>query len=177
MSVAGHSTKTALTLLVTELEVLLAVSRTRQNRAWIREALHPNSVRSLFRFTTVLCGLILSLCLVLHGEPGHIVSGSLLIVLVVGNVLVSGWEAWQRSREILKRTQKVLLEVKETIALASWQPENYPHLHTPMSASVVLQWTLRDGKVVNLPWTLLVKSVLGNNFYFIFQYTCNFTSA
>ena len=38
-----------------------------------------------------------------------------------------------------------------------WQPLNYPHLHTPEAASIVLQWTLRDGAHVNLPWALLVK--------------------
>ena len=33
-------------------------------------------------------------------------------------------------------------------------------LHTPLSASVVLQWTIRDGHKVNLPWALLVKDDL-----------------
>ena len=41
-----------------------------------------------------------------------------------------------------------------------WSQENYPHLHTPLSASVVLQWTIRDGHKVNLPWALLVKDDL-----------------
>jgi hypothetical protein len=39
----------------------------------------------------------------------------------------------------------------------AWQPSNYPHLHTPLSSSVVLQWTLRNGSLVNLPWALLVE--------------------
>ncbi len=25
-----------------------------------------------------------------------------------------------------------------------WRVENYPHLHTPLSASIVLQWVLRQ---------------------------------
>ena len=40
---------------------------------------------------------------------------------------------------------------------AAWIPQNYPHLHTPLSSSVVLQWTLRNGSLVNLPWALLVE--------------------
>jgi hypothetical protein len=39
----------------------------------------------------------------------------------------------------------------------AWQPSNYPHLHTPLSSSVVLQWTLRNASLVNLPWALLVE--------------------
>ena len=39
----------------------------------------------------------------------------------------------------------------------TWLPTNYPHLHTPLSSSVVLQWTLRNGSLVNLPWALLVE--------------------
>ena len=32
-----------------------------------------------------------------------------------------------------------------------WSQDNYPHLHTPLSASAVLQWTIRDGlKVVSI---------------------------
>jgi hypothetical protein len=41
--------------------------------------------------------------------------------------------------------------------VAGWIPQNYPHLHTPLSSSVVLQWTLRNGSLVNLPWALLVE--------------------
>lgn len=35
--------------------------------------------------------------------------------------------------------------------------ENYPHIHCPQSPSITLQPTFRDGKIVNLPWALLVK--------------------
>ena len=32
--------------------------------------------------------------------------------------------------------------VRESIR--EWNPGNYPHLHTPISASVVLQWVIRS---------------------------------
>lgn len=38
-----------------------------------------------------------------------------------------------------------------------WKKDNYPHLCMPYSPSVTLQWTQRDGVLVNLPWALLVK--------------------
>lgn len=37
-----------------------------------------------------------------------------------------------------------------------WLPENYPHLCSPFSPCITLQWTYRDGHLVNLPWALLV---------------------
>ena len=37
-------------------------------------------------------------------------------------------------------------------------PEDYPDLHTPLSPCIMLQWTLRDGELVNLPVGLLVQS-------------------
>ncbi|QQP56959.1 Uncharacterized protein FKW44_001803 [Caligus rogercresseyi] len=32
-----------------------------------------------------------------------------------------------------------------------------------MAASIVLQWTLRDAQLVNLPWPLLVKGILSSS--------------
>lgn len=39
---------------------------------------------------------------------------------------------------------------------SQWNPENYPHLCSPLSPCLTLQWTYRDGRIVNLPWALLV---------------------
>ena len=51
-----------------------------------------------------------------------------------------------------------MVEVVEKAAKQPpWNAENYPHLHTPLSASIVLQWTIRDSHIINLPWALLVK--------------------
>ena len=40
---------------------------------------------------------------------------------------------------------------------STWSPSDFPHLDTPPSASLVLQWTHRDGALVSLPWALLVR--------------------
>ena len=37
-----------------------------------------------------------------------------------------------------------------------WQPDDYMSLFSPQTSSIMLQWTFRDGYLVNLPWTLLV---------------------
>lgn len=40
--------------------------------------------------------------------------------------------------------------------LCHWNAENYPHLCSPLSPCITLQWTYREGQIVNLPWALLV---------------------
>lgn len=40
--------------------------------------------------------------------------------------------------------------------VCQWEPENYPHLCSPLSPCLTLQWTYRDNNIVNLPWALLV---------------------
>lgn len=39
-----------------------------------------------------------------------------------------------------------------------WSTQDYLPLHSPHSSSVSLQWTYRDGDLVNLPQVLLVES-------------------
>lgn len=37
-----------------------------------------------------------------------------------------------------------------------WDETDYPDLYMPVSPCITLQWTYRDGNLVNLPWPLLV---------------------
>lgn len=37
-----------------------------------------------------------------------------------------------------------------------WETVNFPNLCSPLSPCLTLQWTYRDGHLVNLPWALLV---------------------
>lgn len=61
----------------------------------------------------------------------------------------------------------VLEKMRKEINFVDWKPENYPNLFTPFSPCITLQWTYRDGKLVNLPWALLVKDdiILGEIFF------------
>ncbi|XP_026844124.1 transmembrane protein 94 isoform X1 [Drosophila persimilis] len=64
-----------------------------------------------------------------------------------------------RRTEIFRKTRYALAELQlaEQHFSDDWQPTNYPHLSNPMSPCVSLQWTYRDGILVNLPWALLVR--------------------
>ncbi|XP_053949035.1 transmembrane protein 94 isoform X3 [Anastrepha ludens] len=64
-----------------------------------------------------------------------------------------------RRTEIYRKTRQALADIKlaERDLCGEWQPCNYPHLCCPISPCVSLQWTYRDGNIVNLPWALLVR--------------------
>jgi magnesium-transporting ATPase (P-type) len=49
-----------------------------------------------------------------------------------------------------------ILILTEITAEIEWDEKNYPDLFMPMSPCITLQWCYRDGKLVNLPWALLV---------------------
>ncbi|XP_058988046.1 transmembrane protein 94-like isoform X1 [Musca domestica] len=64
-----------------------------------------------------------------------------------------------RRTEVYRKTRLILNDIRlaEVELCADWQPCNYPHNCCPLSPCVSLQWTYRDGVIVNLPWALLVK--------------------
>ncbi|XP_054727700.1 transmembrane protein 94 isoform X3 [Anastrepha obliqua] len=64
-----------------------------------------------------------------------------------------------RRTEIYRKTRQALADIKlaERDLCGEWQPCNYPHICCPISPCVSLQWTYRDGNIVNLPWALLVR--------------------
>ncbi|XP_067641739.1 endoplasmic reticulum magnesium-transporting P-type ATPase isoform X2 [Eurosta solidaginis] len=64
-----------------------------------------------------------------------------------------------RRTEIYRKTRQALADIRlaERDLCGDWQPFNYPHLCCPISPCVSLQWTYRDGNIVNLPWALLVR--------------------
>lgn len=78
------------------------------------------------------------------------------------NVMLNVSEQWLKEEEIPRRLKSVVSRLEQQLqqSVVEWSPENYPHLHTPLSGSVVLQWAIRDGHQVNLPWALLVENDL-----------------
>ena len=75
----------------------------------------------------------------------------------------------QKSRAVDKESQRDQVSIKHSIFCVcdevlcfifrsgpEWLSVHYPHVHTPVSASIILQLTVRDGSIVNLPWSLLV---------------------
>ncbi|KRG03523.1 transmembrane protein 94 isoform X2 [Drosophila mojavensis] len=82
----------------------------------------------------------------------------LLIILLVDLYVVIR-ESNLRRTEIFRKTRHALSELRlaEQHLSDNWHESNYPHLNNPMSPCVSLQWTYRDGHIVNLPWALLVR--------------------
>ncbi|XP_066939121.1 transmembrane protein 94 isoform X22 [Macrobrachium rosenbergii] len=77
--------------------------------------------------------------------------------MVIFNIYLVWWDTRLRHKELSKQTHNLLRDLKEVQASAAWCEENYPHLHSPLSPCITLQWTKRDGSIVNLPWSLLVR--------------------
>lgn len=77
--------------------------------------------------------------------------------MLISNVSLELFDNKLRHSEIPSRVQLVLNLIKTKLDVMKWLPENYPHLYSPFSPCITLQWTYRDNKLVNLPWPLLVK--------------------
>ena len=161
MGEKGLESKEALRRLHSELEATLARCHARRSHvAWMKEAWLPGSARSLFRLTSLVCAILLALALVAASPPAlpALVSAALILALTTLSLVLSGWESYQRSVEVFRRAEHVARLVSEAAAGPGWSAAQHPHLHTPVSsqASLVLQWTVRGGARVALPWPLLV---------------------
>lgn len=82
-----------------------------------------------------------------------------LLAILLLDLCVVMRESNLRRTEIFRKTRHALGELRlaELHLSEKWQVSNYPHLSNPMSPCVSLQWTYRDGHIVNLPWALLVR--------------------
>ncbi|XP_045610382.1 transmembrane protein 94 isoform X1 [Procambarus clarkii] len=128
------------------------------------EAFHHKSYISVFRWTSALAliveGVVLLVAFAACNDPRyhHLPAESLFIVVAVMlNVYLVWWDTQLRHKELPRLTQNVLNDLKENQSSVLWCAENYPHLHSPLSPCITLQWTRRDGHTVNLPWSLLVR--------------------
>ncbi|KAK7076247.1 hypothetical protein SK128_018931 [Halocaridina rubra] len=128
------------------------------------EAFHHKSSLSVFRWTSALAlvveGILLLVAFVACDDPRYHylpAEAFLIFIVVIFNVYLVWWDTRLRHKELPKQTQNLLRELKEIQSTVSWSKENYPHLHSPLSPCITLQWTKRDGYMVNLPWSLLVR--------------------
>jgi len=123
---------------------------------WMREAWLPGSQLTVFKATSAGFCLLLCVGLVGEGSVENLITGVCILLITILNMFISGFDSYLRREEIFRRTQRVVDELVEE-SRREWNEGNYPHLHTPLSASVILQWVYRNGAMVNLPWALLVK--------------------
>lgn len=163
----GLTTHFALNRLITGMERILDEDPV----CWsmiLERALSAQSLTSLFPWTlavlSVIQGLILLLASGLSDSPSQSgwlgLQGSVILLFAAFNVYLTVWEHRLKEDEMRARCCHVLKRLKQVKEHVHWNPTNYPHLHTPMAASIVLQWTIRDKKQVNLPASLLVESDL-----------------
>ena len=159
MSTTGLTSQEALSLLASQVKLTVSTCSSKNSAlSWMSEAWLPGSIRSLFRLTSTAFCLLLSLALLANRNSyPEMVSAVVVLLMVVVNLVLSGWESYQRSVEVYRRGERLVEVVEKAARQPAWEAENYPHLHTPLSASIVLQWTIRDSHIINLPWALLVK--------------------
>ncbi|XP_034830501.1 transmembrane protein 94 isoform X3 [Maniola hyperantus] len=148
--------------------VLLLKNINKKNRMGlgiIRNIISLKSERVLLSgiaYTVIIINII---CLILT----YLVGGTLLaqgyllwealflFILLVINIVVAINEEYLYRNEIPHRVKKVLETLDQAIEKCLWKEHHYPHLCAPFSPCVILQWTYRDGVIVNLPWALLVE--------------------
>ena len=163
----GLTTDAALKYLISELQPMVDSDKWTKKR-WKNlffKSMSSNTENSLFPWPNMCLTALYFATLFVLGvnlQDPWLITESFVIAMFLGlNVVVNLGNLYLTETEILSRLNDVIerLEIEIDKGI-SWTPENYPHLHTPLSASVVLQWTIRDGHKVNLPWALLVKNDL-----------------
>ena len=155
----GLTTSIAMKRLHEDIEEVLASDRANSaSLGWAAEAWLPGSSLSLFHLTSVVLGLLISLALLASSpSASELATAVVVLIFLAANFFLSGWESYQRSQELRRRVARIASLVEEVGSGEGWSPEHYPPLHSPPSASILLQWTERDGALINLPWALLVR--------------------
>ncbi|XP_050510004.1 transmembrane protein 94 isoform X2 [Diabrotica virgifera virgifera] len=161
----GLKTDDAINKLCAELSAVLdqyeISQKNRKSKSWLKDALSFRSKRTTINAISIVFGLWTSVSLIV----GYILEGDNLggyeaipvIVLFIVNIILEIYDNKLRHQEIPNRIRSVLENLEREKSRIKWSSDNYPDLYTPYSPCITLQWTYRDGKVVNLPWALLVK--------------------
>ncbi|KAG7210195.1 hypothetical protein KM043_011750 [Ampulex compressa] len=137
--------------------------RNKKYRAWLKDALHHRSQYTTLCWTSAIALLINAVTLVIAfftvNETWYSslpYEGLIVCCLVVFNFVLVVSDNKLRHGEIPQRVHNLLKQLEVAKSTSWWDLENYPHLCSPLSPCLTLQWTYRDGRVVNLPWALLV---------------------
>ncbi|KPJ08304.1 hypothetical protein RR48_13043 [Papilio machaon] len=165
--ILGFSTKQALIRLRNDIESV--INEHKQNTLkgfdFIRNIISFSSDKVLLSGVAYTIILVYITCLILTYLVGESLLAQsyllwealFLLIILVLNFLVAFNEEYIYRNEITFRVRKVLKTLNESIEQAVWKENHYPHLCAPFSPCVILQWTYRDGTIVNLPWSLLVE--------------------
>lgn len=105
---------------------------------------------------SVLTTILVIICLAL---TGHYFTSLCVLLILLATITLVVYESYLRRTETFRKVRLIINEIELAQKLCKgWTSENYPNVCSPMSPCVTLQWTYRDGQIVNLPWALLVKN-------------------
>ncbi|XP_012258438.1 transmembrane protein 94 isoform X2 [Athalia rosae] len=164
----GLTTREALNILGRDIrriveEYEIDYIRNRRYTAWLKDSLHHCSQYTTLCWTSSLALLLNAVALIVTFCIAHeswyrslLPSGIIICCLVTLNFFLVASDNKLRHHEILHRVKIVLEEIQRAKFTCEWNIDNYPHLCSPLSPCLTLQWAYRDGQVVNLPWALLV---------------------
>ncbi|CAK1595846.1 unnamed protein product [Parnassius mnemosyne] len=165
--ILGFSTKEALIKLRNDIQSVIDEHKKKNLKGYgfVRNIVSFSSEKVLLSgvaYTIILVYIVSLILTYLIGETllaqSYLLWEALfLFVVLVINFLVAFNEECIHRNEITLRVKKVLKTLNEAIDKAVWRENHYPHLCAPFSPCVILQWTYRDGTIVNLPWALLVE--------------------
>ncbi|KAG7303015.1 hypothetical protein JYU34_013023 [Plutella xylostella] len=165
--ILGFSTKEALQKLKNDISVVINEHQQKNSLGYgiLREVVSFSSDKVLVSGVTYILTFVYILCLLItyfigesvQSHPVLLFEALFLFILLVINFLLALNEEYLYRNEIPLRARKVLETLDNATESSVWKTEHYPHLCAPFSPCVTLQWTYRDGTIVNLPWALLVE--------------------
>ncbi|XP_045478027.1 transmembrane protein 94 isoform X2 [Harmonia axyridis] len=160
------TTREALHILYREIESLLIQfkqsQKKRNPRSWISDSIHHSSHHTTINWISVCFLIWCSLSLVLAYFIGdyskiYLIQAAVILLFTSLSVSLELYDNHLRHNEIPRRVENILKIIKKEAEIVKWQQENYPSLFMPTSPCITMQWTFRDGELVNLPYSLLVK--------------------
>ncbi|XP_017785001.1 PREDICTED: transmembrane protein 94 isoform X2 [Nicrophorus vespilloides] len=161
----GLTTKDALNRLSKEIEHVVKhykTSHKQKHFSWLYDSLHHNSyytnINWISTFLLLVCASTMILTFVNANSSSYLIyEATIILVIMTLAVILELFDNKLRHNEIMIRVMGLVKSIKTEMETVSWQADDYPHLYTPFSPCITLQWTYRDNKIVNLPWALLVQ--------------------
>ncbi|XP_049868752.1 transmembrane protein 94 isoform X2 [Pectinophora gossypiella] len=163
----GYSTRTALIKLRDDIQSVIDERKQKNftGYSYLKNIISFSSEKVLLSGVAYTITLVYIVCLIITYFIGESIQAHayllweafFLFSILVINFVVACSEQYLYRNEIPHRVRKVLETLDEAVESSVWRENHYPHLCAPFSPCVILQWTYRDGEVVNLPWALLVE--------------------
>ena len=97
----------------------------------------------------------------LHSNLISLCNTLVIFILISINFYANEYNYKISQIELFDKIRKAQKQLKDFILKSEhWTEDVFPNIYLPTAPCITLQWTVRDGKVVNLPWSLLVENDL-----------------